>query len=103
MRSARRSRSRMEGNRTGDQSQLEVVLTRLQPIRLPAQALVSYRINRQLSGWSTEDSRRRGALPTPDIADDANSRVPGCLPSLAAHLCSIPIALTAPPSRKTWQ
>jgi hypothetical protein len=38
---------RMERNRTGDQSQLEVVLTRLQPIRLPAQAA------RQLSDQST--------------------------------------------------
>ena len=96
----------MERNRTGDQSQLEVVLTRLQPIRLPAQAarqLSDQSTTLRVDSSSTEDSRRRGALPTPDIADDANSRVPGCLPSLAAHLCSIPIALTAPPSRKTWQ
>ena len=96
----------MERNRTGDPSQLEVVLTRLQPMRLPAQAarqLSDQSTTLRVDSSSTEDSRRRGALPTPDIADDANSRVPGCLPSLAAHLCSIPIALTAPPSRKTWQ
>ena len=38
---------RTERNRTGDQSQLEAVVTRLQPMRLPAQAA------RQLPDQST--------------------------------------------------
>jgi hypothetical protein len=80
----------MERNRTGDQSQLEVVLTRLQPMRLPAQAAC------QLSDQSTTlRVGRRGALPTPDIADVQTREYWPCLPSLATHLCSIPIALTA--------
>src|SRR3984893_16634760 len=39
----------------------------------PAKPLVSYQINRQLSGWnsSTSDSRLRGARPTSDICTAA--------------------------------
>ena len=62
----------MERNRTGDPSQLEVVLTRLQPMRLPAQAarqLSDQSTTLRVDSSSTEDSRRRGALPIPDIAD----------------------------------
>jgi hypothetical protein len=89
----------MERNRTGDQSQLEVVVTRLQPMRLPAQAarqLPDQSAALRVDSSSTEDSRLRGALPTPDIADVQTREYWRCLPSLAAHLCSIPIALTAP-------
>jgi hypothetical protein len=89
----------MERNRTGDQSQLEVVLTRLQPMQLPAQAarqLSDQSTTLRVDSSSTEDSRRRGAQPTPDIADVQTREYWRCLPSLAAHLCSIPIALTAP-------
>jgi len=76
----------MERNRTGDQSQLEAVVTRLQLMRLPAQAV------RQLPDQSTalrvdsstDDSRLRGALPTPDIADVQTREYWRCLP-LAAH------------------
>jgi hypothetical protein len=82
----------MERNRTGDQSQLEVVLTRLQPMQLPAQAarqLSDQSTTLRVDSSSTEDSRRRGALPTPDIADVQTREYWRCLPSLAAHLCSI--------------
>jgi hypothetical protein len=42
------------------------------PCGYPHKPLVSYRINRQLSGWdsfSTDDWRLWGALPTPDMAN----------------------------------
>jgi hypothetical protein len=59
----------MERNRTGDPSQLEVVLTRLQPMRLPAQAarqLSDQSTTLRVDSSSTGDSRLRGALPLPD-------------------------------------
>src|SRR6266436_965470 len=44
------------------------------PSGYPAEPLVSYQINRQLSGWNpppTSDPRLRGALPLADICDAA--------------------------------
>ena len=44
------------------------------PSGYPAEPLVSYQINRQLSGWnpSTSDPRLRGALPITDSCSAAN-------------------------------
>ena len=88
----------MERNRTGDQSQLEAVVTRLHLMRLSAQAarqLPDQSTALRVDSSSTDDSRLRGALPTPDTADVQTREYWRCLPSLATHLCSIPIALTA--------
>jgi hypothetical protein len=77
----------MERNRTGDQSQLEAVVTRLQLMRLPAQAvrqLPDQSTALRVDSSSTDDSRLRGALPTPDIADVQTREYRRCLP-LAAH------------------